>query len=424
MIIFENIFFLFLNTLSIYIVIRFLNLFVQKSGKNKKLEYIIYLSYWSVNSICYLYFDNPTINITTSVLGILLISLILYQGSVWKRMIAALSALAILMVIEDLLWLLLHNIWCGYMGEVRIYVLAIITFFIVEIIIRKFFVRGKRARLSQSNYLLMLWMPVGSIILTFTIFEEMKQNEVMAMVGMLTVLAMNFFTFFLYDKIFEANNEKWEKQILEEKILMYENQFEILQQSRKKMRALRHDINNHLYLLGEFEKNGQESERISYLETMKKSIVVAEEIVETGNEQVDAILNYLLEKAQKIGADIDVKMNIPQTAFCSAFDLNILLSNLLNNAIEAMEVCTDKRLKVVMTLDRGVLYLEIKNSFDGKVNKAGNRYLTRKNNADGHGIGLDNVQEIVDKYGGTCQMIPDEKMFCVKVILFVNNFSF
>ncbi len=417
----ETIFYLILNSLSIYILVRFINLFVLRNGRNKKIKFVIYLTYWLGNSICYLCFQNPSVNIITSILGISLVALTLYQGSVWKRLVAAVSSLALMTVIEGIFWVLFHNVWTGFLGETRMYVLAIITFFIVEIVIGKFFVRGKKARLPQSYYLLMLLMPVGSIILVLVIFEDRADKVMLVEVALITILVMNFFTFYLYDKIFQADIERREKQLLEEKILMNENQFEILRQSRKKMQALRHDLNNHLYLLAEFEKNGQKGELISYLEMMKKSIAVEAEIVETGNEQVDTILNYLLEKAQKTGAAIEVKVNIPATPFCSAFDLNVLLSNLLDNAIEGMETCAEKMLKMVMTLDRGVLYLEIGNSFDGKINKAGNRYLTRKNDTSGHGIGLGNVQEIVDKYGGTCKITHDEEMFWVNAILFVNQ---
>lgn len=200
---------------------------------------------------------------------------------------------------------------------------------------------------------------------------------------------------------------------------MYENQLEIIKQSKEKEYALRHDLKNHLYLLSEYEKNGKSEEVLSYIEKMDQFMTVNEEFVNTGNEQVDIILNYMLKRIKETGAELDVKVNIPKTEFCSAFDLNVLLTNLLENAMEALEKCPEKFFKLIIELDRGILHIRIKNSFDGKVKKEGNRYITRKENKYTHGMGLKNVQEVIEKYAGAVEITQEENIFYVNAILFV-----
>lgn len=238
------------------------------------------------------------------------------------------------------------------------------------------------------------------------------------------IFVINVLTFYLYDKVLESYHQQWEKKLLEEKVLMYENQFQVLQQSREKVRALRHDMKNHLRLLSEFSKTGKADEISSYIEGMEQFMIVEEEIVATGNESVDAILNYMLEKAKRAGADIDVKVSIPNTPICSSFDLNVLLGNLLDNAIEGVAGCREKKLYFAMKLERGVLHIAVENTFDGQLHMKQGQHRSGKKNDEHHGIGLQNVRSIVDKYGGQLKIEHKEGVFMVDAILFINPFKY
>ena len=58
------------------------------------------------------------------------------------------------------------------------------------------------------------------------------------------------------------------------------------------------------------------------------------EIVSSGNMEVDSVLNYMLQKAKKMQLNTTVKVAIPEDMKHS-FDLNIIIGNLLQNAIDA-----------------------------------------------------------------------------------------
>lgn len=60
------------------------------------------------------------------------------------------------------------------------------------------------------------------------------------------------------------------------------------------------------------------------------------------------------------------------------YDWNVLFGNLLDNAIEAMEQIKDRFLEIRIQYDRGILGIQVKNTFDGKVNKQGERLLTKE----------------------------------------------
>lgn len=61
----------------------------------------------------------------------------------------------------------------------------------------------------------------------------------------------------------------------------------------------------------------------------------------------------------------------------------------------------------------------MKNTFDGKVNKQGERLLTRKKQQALHGIGMQNISDVVDKYGGWKSINIDENIFEVQIVLYL-----
>lgn len=418
---FETIFYLIQNLLCIYISVRGMDLFLGKSNKNTKLCSVAVLIYWIENSLLYLIFGNATINLISSTLGSVFVSVVSYKAPIWKKLLAALSVHAFLVMIDNSVWFWVMIHFKHSIFTADIFVLLVLL--IVEIIAEQCFALKEQTPVPRGYYFSMLMIPVGSMILNYILMEseEIYADNVSLAIGTIVIVVMNGFMLYFFENLVSSIQEKREKDLLEQKILMYENQMEILSQAREKERALRHDLKNHLHLLSEFEKNGKHEEALFYIEVMDEFVDVKEEIVSTGNEQIDAILNYMLEKAKKLGAALDIKVNIPKTEFCSVFDLNVILSNLLENAIEAMETYPEKKVQLIMEFDKGVLYIRVGNSFDGQIKKEGNRYLTKKADSYSHGIGLKNVHEIAEKYQGTVKTMLEENMFYVDIVMYINE---
>ena len=110
-----------------------------------------------------------------------------------------------------------------------------------------------------------------------------------------------------------------------------------------------------------------------------------------------------------------------------SFDINVLLGNLLENAIEAAQQTDKKYLSVNITLKRGVLKMMIENSFntsniirEGQQGR-GKVLLTTKPFKEQHGIGLKNVKKIVEKYNGKMNVSTQKDIFCVNLILYMSK---
>ena len=191
-------------------------------------------------------------------------------------------------------------------------------------------------------------------------------------------------------------------------------------------RILRHDMKHHMNEIKLMANKHGVAEIQEYINHMEDFIQNLDEIVDSGNMEIDSVLNYMLQKARRELKTVTANVMLPEKIKHS-FDINILLGNLLENAIEAARQTEQKYLDVEVTLKRGVLKIQIENSYlsENIVRKqqAGDKtvYFTTKKEKEGHGIGLKSVRKIVEMYQGTMEVTPQKDRFCVKLILYMSK---
>ena len=74
---------------------------------------------------------------------------------------------------------------------------------------------------------------------------------------------------------------------------------------------------------------------------------------------------------------------------------------------------------IIMRQEPGILFIEIKNSHNGRIHRVGNMFKTTKEQKKGHGIGLKNVQRVVEEYHGQMEINNTEESFFVKLVMFI-----
>lgn len=188
---------------------------------------------------------------------------------------------------------------------------------------------------------------------------------------------------------------------------------------------MRHDMKHHMNELKLLANKYNVVEIQDYIDRMEYFIHNPKEIVSSGNVEIDSVLNYMLQKAKAELETVDVKVILPEEIMHS-FDLNVLIGNLLENAIEAARKTERKYLNVYIALQKGVLKIQIENSYVtetiSEVNKRdGSRiFLTTKKKKEQHGIGLKNVKKIVELYNGNIDIQTRGNIFSVKLILYMS----
>lgn len=414
----EMVIYLVVNFMAINITVRFAECFLKNNIRSRRWRSGGIVIYWLINSLVYLFLQNDTCNLLTSIGGVIFIVLIAYNGSILKRIMAAILALSMRMASETIIWYIFTPADPGSQSKLMMNIVSVLMYLGLQLLVDHFCHLKKGDLASEKYYLLIMVFPFLSIWFIYLLFAD-KVNDSLVLFGILfIILILNFFLFYLYNKIYELGKEKYEKQLLKEEIQMYARRFETMQQSRDKIRALRHDLLHHLQMLQHFALTGNTEQLVDYIGRMNEQIELATRGVNTGNDALDAILDFIIEKAKREGAAITVKSSIPKKEFISIYDINILLSNLLDNAIEGVKGCSDKEIHLNIKTEQGLLCICVENQYDGILYQEENRYLTRKNE-DGHGIGIQNVSDIVDKYHGIMKIETENHIFKVNLILYL-----
>lgn len=211
----------------------------------------------------------------------------------------------------------------------------------------------------------------------------------------------------LFDKLIEKRVAAFQNEILQKHYLEVENMY-------AKMRGWRHDYRHHIQTMKVHASNGEYAEIDKYLDMLDEDLTHVETVVRTGNRMADAILNSKLSLAMEKQIRVKAEAQIPVSLTISELDLCTVISNLLDNAIDAcMELPVEERLiRIYMEMKGNYLYFSIINTAGGKKKQS---FLTTK--GDGHGFGLSRIDGIVKKYGGYVKRASEDESFSTEVLL-------
>ncbi len=210
-----------------------------------------------------------------------------------------------------------------------------------------------------------------------------------------------------------------EKEILRLQLKMYQRQLGVMEEQNHAGRLLRHDIKQHTRMLADYICEGQNDKALAYMEKMKLYAGGSRHQIETGNGDVDSILNYFMEETDRIGGSAAMNVRILPGLIMDSFDMNVILGNLLLNACEAMQKSTKRELSVDMEYARGIFTVRVKNTYNGVLKQENGRILTSKDETKTHGMGLESIRKMVEKYDGDMEIHYDPEEFWVTVFLFV-----
>ena len=234
------------------------------------------------------------------------------------------------------------------------------------------------------------------------------------------MLIVLFIIIFLYDTISKNYKEKMHSRIFELEKNYYYRQAEMLQVKNKELSEFRHDINNHLYsLAGMAGDNNPEIKQ--YIEGITHRLQKTVMFSDTGNIAIDSILNYKLSVAKDNNVKIFTNISVPVHIVSDAEIIVTILSNLLDNAIEAGKKIDNPYIKIKIIYLKGLLSIEVINNYNGMVNTKKGKVVTSKQNKEFHGIGLQNVETAVNENNGYLNINYDEKEFKVEAYLYVET---
>lgn len=208
-------------------------------------------------------------------------------------------------------------------------------------------------------------------------------------------------------------NEKLAKQFLENQ----NEHYQYLEKREYETKKFRHDIKNHLILLENFINTKKYDEAKEYLDTINEKVTSFSNQISVNNGIADAILNRFYTEAQEKGITLKVSGHFPMDCYITAYDICTILSNLLSNAIRAeLEAEKEDVLVHIKYIDNKVM-LTVENDYIHELNQVDGVFKTTKQDSLGHGYGLSNVKECVEKNGGYLSISTENCRFKVMVMM-------
>lgn len=192
-----------------------------------------------------------------------------------------------------------------------------------------------------------------------------------------------------------------------------------MQSANDSYKIMRHDIKYHMALIADYIKNNENEKALQYFGKMNYYIGNGNQYVKTGNESIDSIFNYIIDEVNKKGGTVSTDIKVIEGMAIDDFDINVILSNLLLNACEAVSKCDKKEIQAFMKYDRGILSIKISNTYNGIVRIKDGELLSTKQEGKGHGIGLVSVRKAVEKYNGVVRFEYTDEKFTVKVLMYI-----
>ena len=187
------------------------------------------------------------------------------------------------------------------------------------------------------------------------------------------------------------------------------------------IRRLKHEMRGHLTNIKGLARSGEYASLDDYIAKMDESMSDFELTLQTGNPVTDVIVNDTRQRSLDLGIRFQVDFRYPEPGAYDAFDVGIILQNLLQNALEACEKVSEGERFIVLTGKRkGRFFLiEVKNSFVGEVvfGQDGLPVTTKKEDVPMHGIGLSNVRWEAEKYMGELELKTEQREFSATVLL-------
>lgn len=215
----------------------------------------------------------------------------------------------------------------------------------------------------------------------------------------------------------------WTRRHIEKKYMAYQDQIVDRQFSEVRdiyhtMRGWRHDYHNHLQIMKAYLEMNEYDKMKKYLNLLEQDLNGIKIKYNSGNANLDAILNGKLSLAEKEAIRIRCKTEIGGDISVEDTDLCKLIGNLIDNAVEACRNIEEEEkrfLRIYICTRRSQLYISVTNATKELVRKLDHEYITQKRGNHGHG--LKRINQVVEKYGGYIKRANEPGVFTTEIML-------
>ncbi len=247
--------------------------------------------------------------------------------------------------------------------------------------------------------------------------------EVMLREDLISLMLMVFTMLLIYATVFiscrsliqekelaeENTRVKMQQELLTLELSSHENFLNMAKQSR-------HDLRHHNSILCEYLVSGDVGGALEYLRYYDESLAERGITQHCKHSAANAVLRLYERKANAANITFALKADIPEDLSISPADFGTMLSNILENALEACQRSNSPAPMISFQADTDDdrLKIELCNSVNDNVKFEQDLPVSTKKNG---GTGTKSVLGIVEKHKGMLHFTQEKDVFITRIIL-------
>lgn len=258
--------------------------------------------------------------------------------------------------------------------------------------------------LTNREWLRFLYFPISTIIILIIMLINIngitndKLSNIVGIISMFLV-GMNIILLKLLSEIVEREQKLNESNLFDERASNQIEMYKIIADNYYKERKKTHEYKNHMACIAGMLEEGKMQETIEYVSKINGVLRKDPNLIDTNNLAINIVLNSKYQEAIRKDIMVILQLNDLSKIKIKNDDIVVVLSNMLNNAIEACEkLKTDRKIWIKIVDENKMTVISIKNTCEQNI--LNSLLRTSKNNRIEHGFGISNIREIINKYDG------------------------
>ena len=305
-----------------------------------------------------------------------------------------------------------------------IVVMAKLVLFMTVVIIRKKTGDKMADVLSNADFLRFMFFPISTVFTIIALIDtsgngaNQRQNDVFLPIS-LCLACMNILLFYLINDILKREIRVRESDIFRLRAKNQTDMYRSISENFVKQRRRTHEYKNQILCIESLINTENYAELKNYIKNISGHLSTELDYIKTNNMIVDAILNSKYRETLEKGIMFIFQLNDLSTIGIEDEDIVVILSNLLSNAIEACEKYSGKKvIKLKFIKERDDIIISVKNTYNGELEiRDGEIQTSKLYDSDEHGIGINNIIDVIEKYQGSYTIQNDKEEFYFSIML-------
>ena len=396
----------------------------------------VYIVGWILLNFCIAHFVLLP-NIWQSLLGMgvmLLMSCIMLEGKTEQKMLVIIACNVFMILVSMLRGRITFFLSGESINEISIQgseslarVLGIVltnTLYLVTAYILTCFFHDK-IKLKKEEYIITtIFYIIFLIVVLLSI--AMSRNVDFSLIWQKTFLILDMLMFIaniiVLKMIFHINQQnhyEMENALLYMQITQQEKRIREEEKNYREVQLLRHDLKRYLVTYRQLLQEGKYEVIEADIDKILGKRLNTNHCVYTENTILNAVICEKMEQCSIKNIKIEVQVNADKDM--DSIEYGVVLSNLLDNAIEAEEQEKEENRYICLNIgvEQNMIHLVVSNYISESVLQNNALLETSKKNKQLHGIGLRGVKEFVNNKEGEIEIFKENHMFVVHICVCV-----